>query len=157
MFRDGTLYEGEFREDRAMGKCRMFLKEGETYVGENVDGLAEGEGRLTLLDGSYYEGQWKHNLKHGLGKETIIAVSGHSIILHATYTQGSIDPRFIAQLETPSFKYTGTLINRMFNNQGHIYYKLQGHQFTGSWLDNRKHGAGKYLFKDNTTLQGYFH
>ena len=44
IFKDGSMYEGWFKNDQAMGK-----------------------GRLIHADGDIYEGQWMNDMAHGYG------------------------------------------------------------------------------------------
>ena len=48
-FKDGTMYEGEFKDDDYNGK-----------------------GKLTDADGSVYEGEFKDGREHGKGKKKFI-------------------------------------------------------------------------------------
>ena len=53
---DGTVYEGEFINDKANGKGKMFFSNGDKYEGNFINNIASGYGKYTKVDGSYYEG-----------------------------------------------------------------------------------------------------
>ena len=43
---DGSLYEGEWKNDMSNGKGRLIHSDGDVYEGEWVDGMAHGQGTL---------------------------------------------------------------------------------------------------------------
>lgn len=61
--RDGSFFEGHFRDDQPDGVGRQREADGTTYVGEFSQGRRHGFGTLYGPDGSeLYKGQWKDGL-----------------------------------------------------------------------------------------------
>eukprot|EP00761_Pharyngomonas_kirbyi_P008119 gb/GECH01008130.1/.p1 GENE.gb/GECH01008130.1/~~gb/GECH01008130.1/.p1 ORF type:complete len:146 (+),score=41.61 gb/GECH01008130.1/:1-438(+) len=63
----GTVYVGEFKEDKMHGKGKITYSNGSYYDGEWNNNKYEGQGTYCWTDGSWYEGQWKDNKMHGKG------------------------------------------------------------------------------------------
>ena len=68
-FKDGSMYEGWFRNDKADGKGRLIHADGDIYEGEWMDDMAHGTGMYKHSDGASYQGQWQLDKQHGYGKE----------------------------------------------------------------------------------------
>lgn len=58
VWKDGTMYEGWFRHDKAEGQGRLIHVDGDVYEGDWVDDKAHGYGKYTHNDGATYEGYW---------------------------------------------------------------------------------------------------
>ncbi len=61
---DGSLYEGV-----RGGPGRVIHKNGDMYEGEWKNNKADGYGTFTTTDGQKYTGDWVGDRKHGKGKE----------------------------------------------------------------------------------------
>ena len=67
-YSDGTVYEGEFREDSQTGRGVLRYLNGDVYEGGLVDGLFSGEGRYHYKEeGMVYEGHWRNGVEYGKG------------------------------------------------------------------------------------------
>lgn len=64
---DGTVYRGEWVDDRYHGQGKLILNTGEIYEGRFENGLKNGIGILEHIDGSIYEGDWKDGKIQGMG------------------------------------------------------------------------------------------
>ncbi|HMT03562.1 MAG TPA: hypothetical protein PKD00_09715 [Burkholderiales bacterium] len=67
IYSDGTIYEGEFKNNKKWGKGILTYPDGTTYEGEFEDDKKNGSGQSTYRDGTIYEGEFKNNKKHGKG------------------------------------------------------------------------------------------
>jgi hypothetical protein len=69
-FRDGSQYEGEWRDGcmHGRGRWEMF---GNVYEGDFETNQRHGNGTLTYVTGQRYEGQWADDRPHGVGKLTL--------------------------------------------------------------------------------------
>ena len=80
---DGTMYVGEWKDDKMHGQGLYIYGEGEwegdKYVGEWKDDKKNGKGIYTWADGKMYEGEWKSGLMNGQGTAT----NSDGIILHS--------------------------------------------------------------------------
>ena len=61
-YRDGRLYEGEWKNNKREGKGIEKYPDGAIYEGEFKTDLKEGKGIFKYPDGSYHKGQWKDNI-----------------------------------------------------------------------------------------------
>jgi hypothetical protein len=63
----GSLYEGEWRENRKHGRGSYTWPDGERYDGEFRDDQRSGEGTYTWKDGRRWVGGWLDDMRHGDG------------------------------------------------------------------------------------------
>uniref|UniRef100_A0A3Q3H1U5 MORN repeat containing 2 n=1 Tax=Kryptolebias marmoratus TaxID=37003 RepID=A0A3Q3H1U5_KRYMA len=57
----GTVYVGEWSEDKMQGRGTLQHPSGATYEGEFEDNMFHGKGTYTFPDSSVYRGQFKEN------------------------------------------------------------------------------------------------
>ena len=58
VWKDGSLYEGWFKNDKAQGRGRLIHADGDVYEGFWSNDMAHGFGVYTHSDGARYEGDW---------------------------------------------------------------------------------------------------
>lgn len=63
----GSLYKGDWKDNRRHGKGTIESQNGERYEGNWINGKREGEGKYYWPSGEKYEGEWKDNKRHGKG------------------------------------------------------------------------------------------
>ncbi len=64
---DGSVYEGDFKDDSRHGNGRFNWSNGESYKGDYLEDERTGEGSYRWPDGSYYEGSFLRGKRHGSG------------------------------------------------------------------------------------------
>jgi hypothetical protein len=64
---DGSVYDGEWRDDQPNGQGTLTYLNGQKYVGQWKDDQRCGRGTETYGDGSRYEGEFMHDLYNGYG------------------------------------------------------------------------------------------
>ena len=62
---DGSIYEGNWKNDKANGSGRLIHADGDFYEGNWVDDKAQGYGMYKHFDGSQYVGSWIEDKQHG--------------------------------------------------------------------------------------------
>jgi hypothetical protein len=67
-FKNGDIYEGEYKNGFRDGKGIYKYVNGEIFEGLFIKGKAEGFGILNYKNGYYYKGNWKNDLKEGKGE-----------------------------------------------------------------------------------------
>ncbi len=90
VFKDGSVYEGSWRNDMAHGKGRLIHSDGDVYEGDWILDKAAGFGTYERTDGSKYEGQWKNDLQEGFGKIIFLILQGRKPGLIGLSTLGII-------------------------------------------------------------------
>lgn len=55
---DGSMYVGEWKNNKAHGTGEFWHANGDHFQGEFEDDKAHGEGKYTHANGSVYEGDW---------------------------------------------------------------------------------------------------
>lgn len=66
---NGALYQGEWNDDQELrdGRGVQIWKNGSRYDGFWKNGMAHGLGRLVHAEGDIYEGEWFEDKTHGYG------------------------------------------------------------------------------------------
>ena len=67
VWRDGSKYTGQWKDDIASGKGRLIHVDGDVYQGDWEDDRAHGEGMYRHHDGATYSGFWQLDRQHGYG------------------------------------------------------------------------------------------
>ena len=123
--KDGSRYEGEFKNGKQHGQGEMTYADGGKYVGQWKRGKREGRGFYTWKDGSTYDGEWKNDTRHGRGVSKKVRV----------------------------YEYEGQFADGMKNGQGVAKY-ASGDQYAGQWKEDKKEGRGVYTWKNGSTYDG---
>ena len=71
MWKDGSRYEGEWKNNLLHGIGIESWADGSHYEGQYRDDLKHGKGKISWADGFRYEGKWKNDHPHGLGIKTL--------------------------------------------------------------------------------------
>lgn len=61
IWKDGSKYEGYWKNDMANGKGRLIHSDGDVYEGEWYNDKAHGKGIYIHMDGAKYNGDWKED------------------------------------------------------------------------------------------------
>jgi hypothetical protein len=69
--RDGSFYEGSWKDGRIEGKGLLRFEDGAEYAGMFHDGEANGQGTFIDIDGEVYEGPFKNGLRDGTAETTL--------------------------------------------------------------------------------------
>ena len=69
---DGTIYTGNFNEDRYNGRGEKLYQNGDYYIGDWINGYKNGNGVYFYDNGNIYVGEYRDNYKYGHGN-TIFA------------------------------------------------------------------------------------
>merc|ERR1712224_695424 len=71
-YADGSVYDGQWKEDNRNGRGTLRTIEGSRYIGNWKDDLRDGAGESTWQTSevkllTYYNGQWVKDLQNGKG------------------------------------------------------------------------------------------
>ena len=113
-YKIGTIYEGNWKEDKKNGIGIEKVFDGSLYEGEFKNGKKNGLGVYYWKDNSYYFGEWVDNRCHGYG----------------VFKNGD------------KSKYQGQFIFNKRNGYGELIKYNNGTFFFGYWSNNKKKGFG---------------
>jgi len=125
IFKDGSSYIGEFRDDEFHGQGTFTYANGNKYVGEFKNSIFNGQGTFVLLTGDRYSGEFRDDEFHGQGT--------------FTYANGS--------------KYVGEFWHDEFHGQGTMTF-ADGSKYVGEFWHDEFHGQGTMTFADGDTYTG---
>ncbi|EFO65029.1 Phosphatidylinositol-4-phosphate 5-kinase, putative [Giardia lamblia P15] len=147
-YKDGTVYEGTYKQERRDGTGTCHYPDGSVYEGTWLNDVREGRGILTYKDGSYYEGEWKNNLRHGKGVLDIVGEAHYEGTFECGDYHGS------GTLRTPAFYYVGAFIKGVFHGSGEL--NTEEYTYKGEFSDGQQTGQGRIEYKDGTIYIGGF-
>jgi formylglycine-generating enzyme required for sulfatase activity len=126
-FPDGSLYVGQWKNEKFDGQGTFTYSEGSVYVGQWKNSKRNGRGTYNLPGGSKYVGQWKNDKFDGQGTYT--------------YHDGSV--------------YVGQWKDSMRNGQG-SYTSANGSKYVGQWKNGKLIGKGIFITSDSNKFVGHF-
>ena len=125
IWKNGAHYVGEFKSDFANGKGTMTWPNGDKYIGQHKNGKANGKGIFQWSNGDEYVGEHKDDRAHGYGT--------------MKYENGS--------------KYIGQHKNGKANGKG-IFIYSNGNKYVGQHKDGLAHGQGTMNWKNGDIYIG---
>lgn len=123
----GSVYEGEWKDDKKEGRGTSSVADGNVYVGEYKNGVREGHGTYYYEDGHVYIGEWKEDKREGHGT--------------LTYADGAV--------------YIGQFKKSVREGQG-TYTAASGNVYIGEWKNDKAEGHGKYSFANGNVCVGQY-
>jgi hypothetical protein len=135
---EDSFYDGEWSNDKQCGMGIRQYSSGNVYNGQWKEGQRHGKGTMHWKDkNEQYTGDWINGIQHGVG-EYIWQVQQ---IDNSQYPQSNC--------------YVGDWDNGIRQGYGTFYY-ASGSSYEGQWLDNKKHGEGKYTLPNGKVIKGLF-
>jgi hypothetical protein len=68
VYKNGDVYEGDWKDDRKHGYGKMKYSNGNFYEGDWKNDRKHGFGMMNYSDGNTYEGDWVEDMRHRIGK-----------------------------------------------------------------------------------------
>ncbi|CAG9313818.1 unnamed protein product [Blepharisma stoltei] len=150
-WKDGSKYEGHWKNDLAGGKGRLIHGDGDCYEGDWVDGKANGKGVYIHTDGTRYEGDWLNDKQHGQGIETWSNGSRYE----GSYEYGKKQGKGKLLLSDGG-SYEGDFYEGKIHGYG-IYKWSDLRKYSGEWKNNKMDGQGTFLWSDGRCYKGEYH
>ena len=94
LWKDGTRYEGYWKNDKQDVKGFQSWPDGRTYEGDYKEGKKNGIGIFKYSNGDIYEGDWKDDKKEGSGTLTFSDGISHT----GTWVDDEIDGPWISTM-----------------------------------------------------------
>ena len=148
-WKEGPMYYGYFKADKANGKGKFIFTEGEIYEGNWVDNRATGLGKYISKE-VIYEGEWKNDMQNGVGTETWD--DGTVYIGEFKEGQKTGEGKFIYN---DGSNYVGNFLNNNFHGKGK-YIWIDGREYEGDWKNNKIDGEGIFKWKDGRKYIGQY-
>ncbi|GLI62853.1 hypothetical protein VaNZ11_005581, partial [Volvox africanus] len=148
-WRDGSVFEGSWKEGVRHGIGKYTWPSGATYHGEWRDGCMSGVGTWESPDLlSRYQGGWLRDSKHGLGRQ--VYASGD--VYEGLWKQGAPGGpgRYVY---SDGNEYDGEWRGGRMHGQGTFVWR-SGERYDGEWKDGRMDGAGVFSAADGSLYDG---
>ena len=174
----GVEYVGQWREGKKEGWGQLTHPNGEEYIGQWLNGNMHGVGRITSANGDAYEGEFKENKYDGFG----IFKKQRGDIFMGFCKDGMAEGLGILALSTGE-KYKGYFSRNSQHGKGVCAYRSGARyagqwyrglhegwgificppdedgyreRYVGEWAAGKKHGTGRYFFKNGDFYDGQF-
>jgi len=148
VFKDGKIYEGEFKYGHPHGQGVMYWDDGGRYNGSFHRGRREGYGELLFPDGTRYEGQWKGGYMTGQGRFEWTNGNVYEGEVYKDLMEG-IGTMTLSNGEA----YTGRFLAGLAHGEG-VFDRNDGSQFVGNSRYGQRHGEGKITWMESHQLLG---
>ena len=164
---NGDFYTGSFLNGKFDGKGTMYYKDGTIYEGEWKDGKRHGKATYKNLYKEYfecefindvpcnhvkqkdyygtYEGEWKNFRINGKG--TFISKSNDKYV--GEFLNGTITGKGVFTYSNGD-KYEGYLVDGEYDGYG-LFESNIGYKYEGMWKKGNHHGKGAYYYSDGKT------
>lgn len=146
--KDGSVYDGTYKQGLFEGKGSFTWSDGVVYTGEFKNGNAEGTGEYSWTDGSRYEGNVNYFKRQGEG--VFSCSSGQAY--EGTWKNGLRDGKgtqYYNDAKTVSFK--GSWRKGLRHGFGTMTY-ISGNVYEGEWVEDKKSGHGVMTWSDRQEL-----
>ncbi len=169
----GGQYNGQWVDDRAVGKGELIFKNGDRYEGEVVDSIAHGEGFMKFASGDTYRGAFTNGKTHGLGvyvwrngqtyegswQMDVAQGVGKMHFANGNQYQGEMAGGMPHGAGTMKYAegdlYKGSLNQGVPDGQGTYEWK-GGDKYTGYWKAGLKNGEGVFVWASGDRWEGTY-
>ncbi|MCR5518855.1 MAG: hypothetical protein K6F21_00855 [Bacteroidales bacterium] len=149
-FKNGDVYDGEWKNKAPNGMGVMIYANGEIYSGYWVNGIKNGMGTMVFLNKDEYLGDWKDDKFHGEGKMTYANKDFYQGAWEVgkkhgegtmTYADGSV--------------YTGSWVEDLYDGKG-SYTAVNKDEYVGDWKAGKQCGEGEMKYADGASYSGFW-
>jgi hypothetical protein len=148
LYRDGSRYEGNFRDGRFHRSGLFFSISGHHYEGDWRDGRREGVGRLAFPGGGLYVGEFKNDRRHGPGTYTWPDGTKYA----GAWRHDSPEGRGVLILGDGTRLAGEYRDGTIYNGTGMKIYS-DGRRYIGQWRRGHRHGQGMLLDPEGGPIQ----
>lgn len=147
-FKNGDVYDGEWKNKAPNGMGVMIYANGEIYSGYWVNGIKNGMGTMSFLSGDEYLGDWKDDKFHGEGKMTYANKDFYQGSWEAGKKQGEGTMTY-----SDGAVYAGSWVEDQYDGKGTLTY-VNKDVYEGGWKAGRQCGEGEMKYADGASYAG---
>ena len=147
-FKNGDVYDGEWKNKAPNGIGLMIYANGEIYSGAWENGIRTGQGAMSFANGDEYSGEWKDDLFHGDGKMTY----ANNDIYEGGWEAGMQSGQGVMNYADGSV-YEGEWNAGLYSGQGKKTYANKD-VYDGSWKSGRQSGPGIMIYASGSSYEG---
>ncbi len=148
LFRDGSMYSGDFHASEFHGQGEFRTPDGEHYRGEWLNGKRHGFGATVFADGGQFTGQFRANERHGRG--TYIWPDG--VTYSGGWRDGAPHGRGVLEL-TDRRAFAGEYRDGVIYEGAGMFVYDDGTRYIGAWRAGRRHGTGELRDESGRQIQ----
>ena len=145
---NGDVFEGQMLDGKRNGKGRMVWANGQSYDGDWRDNVAVGEGALVFVNGDRYQGEVQDGMPHGRGKMQF----SNDGTFEGQFNRGIPDVEGV-YTEKDGSRYAGQWKAGIKNGRGKFVW-ANGQSYEGDWIADRPEGKGSMTFKNGDVYTG---
>ena len=149
-FKNGDVYDGEWKSKAPNGMGVMIYANGEIYSGYWVNGIKEGLGTMTFLNGDEYLGNWKEDKLCGEGKMTFANKDYYEGFWEDNKQHGEGK-----MLYADGSTYEGGWAAGLYEGSGKRVYPNKD-EYEGSWEAGLQQGEGTMLYATGASYKGFW-
>ena len=142
---DGEIFKGEWKNGKINGNGIRLHSNGDKYIGSYVNNIRNGQGHYIFINGDSYNGNWVNGKANGIG--TFKFRNGN--IYEGEFKDNIILGKGILTMQNGDV-YIGLFTNGFINGKG-TFISNKGEKYVGNFEGNKKNGEGK-LFDKNGNL-----
>lgn len=145
---NGEIYSGNWVNGIKNGLGTMRFLSGDEYLGNWVDDKISGEGKMTFANKDYYEGNWEDNKQHGEGSMTY--ADGSTYV--GGWAAGLYDGKGVREYPNKD-RYEGGWAAGKQQGEGVMTYAT-GASYEGGWEAGEPSGEGKMNYAEGDIYTG---
>ena len=147
-FKNGDVYDGEWKNKAPNGIGLMMYANGEIYSGAWENGIRTGLGAMSFANGDEYSGEWKDDLFNGEGKMTY----ANKNVYEGNWEAGKQSGKGVMSYADGSV-YEGEWNGGLFSGLGKMTYANKD-VYDGSWESGRQSGQGTMIYASGSSYEG---
>ena len=147
-FKNGDVYDGEWKNKAPNGIGLMIYANGEIYSGAWENGIRTGLGAMSFANGDEYSGEWKEDLFNGEGKMTY----ANKYVYEGSWEAGKQSGKGVMTYADGSM-YEGEWNGGLYSGLGKMTYANRDF-YDGSWESGRQSGQGTMIYASGSSYEG---